>query len=115
MRPVTSLPIAVQPRRSRMSHSYQRFVRLVSATITLTLVLTMLLSIPAGPAYASSTPPSTLFRAEFDAAPAGPLAGALNVETGQVVPQGGSVAVANTLLGRALALDGTSGQATALM
>jgi len=89
-----------------MSRSYQRFVRLVSATITLTLVLTTLLSIPASPAYASSTPPSTLFRAEFDAAPAGPLAGALNVETGQVVPQGGSVAVANTLLGRALALDG---------
>jgi hypothetical protein len=57
----------------------------------------------------------TLFRAEFDAAPIGPLPGPLTVEVGTVVPQGGSVAVAATPLGRALALDGAGGQATALL
>src|SRR5215210_1727342 len=113
MSTVTSPPIAVQARRKRMSRSYQWFVRLVSATLTFALLVTTLLSIPPQPAEAASRP-STLFRAEFDAAPVGPLAGPLNVETGQVVPQGGSIAVANTLLGRALALQGTSGQATAL-
>ena len=96
----------------RSSNSW--FVRMVLAALTLVLLLTAVLSIPPGRAYAASRP-NTLFRAEFDSAPTGPLAGPLSVETGTVVPQGGSVAVANTLFGRALALDGSGGQATALM
>jgi hypothetical protein len=97
-----------------MHRSNHWFIRLASATLTFALLATTLLSIPAQRAEAASRP-STLFRAEFDAAPLGPLAGPLTVEAGQVVPQGGSVAVANALLGRALALDGASGQATALL
>ena len=97
-----------------MHRSHRWVVRLAAAAVTLSLLLTTLASIPPGRALAARGP-STLFRAEFDAAPLGPLAGPLNVETGQVVPQGGSVAVADTLFGRALALQGSSGQATALM
>jgi hypothetical protein len=65
-------------------------------------------------AYARNSE-DTLFRAEFDSAPIGPLAGPLTVEAGTVVPQGGSVAVATTPFGRALTLDGAGGQATALL
>jgi hypothetical protein len=97
-----------------MHRNDQWFIRFASATLTFALLVTTLLSIPPQQAAAASQP-STLFRAEFDAVPVGPLTGTLSVETGQVVPQGGSVAVANTSSGRALALQGTSGQATALL
>jgi hypothetical protein len=97
-----------------MHRSHRWIIRLAAAAVTLSLLLATLASVPPGRALAAKGP-STLFRAEFDAAPVGPLSGPLNVETGQVVPQGGSVAVADTLFGRALALQGTSGQATALM
>ncbi|HET9221724.1 MAG TPA: hypothetical protein VFO07_04435, partial [Roseiflexaceae bacterium] len=63
-----------------MHRSHRWFVRLAAATITLSLLLATLASIPPGRALAASGP-STLFRAEFDAAPLGPLAGPLNVET----------------------------------
>ncbi len=97
-----------------MHRNDQWFIRFASATLTFALLVTTLLSIPPQGAAAASQP-STLFRAEFDAVPVGPLTGTLSVETGQVVPQGGSVAVANTSSGRALALQGSSGQATALL
>src|SRR5258706_10602994 len=114
MRTVTSLLTAVRPRRKTMYRSNPWFVRLASALLPFTLLCPALVSLPPGHASASTTP-RPLFRVEFDSAPVGALSGALSVETGTVVPQGGSVAVANTLFGRALALDGAGGQATALM
>src|SRR5262245_16449485 len=97
-----------------MNCSPLRFARLVSVTLALTMLLGALPSFAPSSAYARGSE-DTLFRAEFDSAPAAPLTGPLTVEAGTVVPQGGSVAVATTPFGRALALDGTGGQATALL
>jgi hypothetical protein len=97
-----------------MYRSQLRFARLVSVALTLTLLFGALPSFAPSSAYADSRE-DTLFRAEFESAPVGPLAGPLTVETGSIVPQGGSVAVATTSFGRALVLDGAGGQATALL
>ena len=97
-----------------MYRSHLRFARLVSAALAITMLLGALPAFAPPNAYAAGRE-NTLFRAEFDSAPAGPLAGPLAVETGMVVPQGGNVAVATTPFGRALALDGNGGRATALL
>src|SRR5512134_1982413 len=97
-----------------MFGSRPRFAHLVSAALAITMLLGALPSFAPPSAYAGSRE-ETLFRAEFDSAPVGPLTGPLAVEAGTVVPQGGNVAVATTPFGRALALDGTGGQATALL
>ncbi|HEX9438419.1 MAG TPA: hypothetical protein VF909_02010 [Roseiflexaceae bacterium] len=96
-----------------MHRSILPFARFISTSLALILLLSAPLSIPPRRAYAGGD--GTLFRAEFESAPLGPLTGPLTVETGTVVPQGGSVTVAATPTGRALALNGTGGQATALM
>jgi hypothetical protein len=97
-----------------MYRSPLRFARLVSVTLALTMLLGALPSFAPSSAYAGGSE-DTLFRAEFDSAPIGPLAGPLTVEAGTVMPQGGNVAIATTPFGRALALDGAGGQATALL
>ncbi|HEX9371333.1 MAG TPA: hypothetical protein VF897_10010, partial [Roseiflexaceae bacterium] len=92
-----------------MHRSILPFARFISTSLALILLLSAPLSIPPRRAYAGGD--GTLFRAEFESAPLGPLTGPLTVETGTVVPQGGSVTVAATPTGRALALNGTGGQA----
>ena len=88
--------------------------RLVSAIVVLALLLPTLLAGPTPRSYAAEQA-ETLFQAEFNSAPLGALGGPLSVETGTVAPQGGSVAIIAAPTGRALALDGSGGQATALM
>src|SRR5262245_35045605 len=97
-----------------MYRSHLRFAHLVAAALALTMLLGALPAFAPLSAYAGGRD-ETLFRAEFDSAPVGPLTAPLAVETGTVVPQSGRVAIAATPLGRALALDGTAGQATALL
>ena len=69
-----------------MSRSSSLFARLASVTVGLALVLATLL-VGAAPRAQASPAEFTLFRAEFDSAPQGPLSGPLSVEQGQVVPQ----------------------------
>jgi hypothetical protein len=97
-----------------MYRSQFRFTRLVSAALALTMLFGALPSFAPRSAFAGGGE-NTLFRAEFESAPAAPLSGPLAVEAGMVVPQGGSVAVATTPFGHALALNGANGQATALL
>lgn len=92
----------------------QGLARLMSAVVAFTLLSAALLASPAPRSYAADQS-ETLFHAEFGNAPLGPLTGPLSVEAGTVVPHGGSVAVVGTPIGRKLGLDGSGGQATALM
>jgi hypothetical protein len=91
-----------------------RLARITSILAGISIIFTTLLTGPAPRALAAA-PSSTLFHAEFDAAPLGPLSGPLTVEQGTVVPQAGTVTIANGTSGHALKLEGTAGQATALM
>ncbi|HEX5688646.1 MAG TPA: hypothetical protein VFX76_01515 [Roseiflexaceae bacterium] len=95
-----------------MSRFYALFHRLLSGTVTLAIVLGLSLAAAPPRAYAGS---DNLFHAEFESAPLGALTAPLPVEIGTVVAQGGNVAVAAISGGRALSLDGSSGQATALL
>src|SRR5262249_46516857 len=97
-----------------MSRSSSLFARLASVTVGFVLVFATLL-VGAAPQAHAGPAEFTLFRAEFDSAPQGPLSGPLTVEQGQVVPQAGAVSVASATTGRALRLDGGGGQSTALM
>lgn len=90
------------------------FVRLFSAFLAVVFGLSALLIAPASPATASIRQ-NTLFEATFEGTTAGPLTTDLAVETGTVVAEDGSVAIVNTGASRALALDGSSGQSTALL
>jgi hypothetical protein len=90
------------------------FARMTSILVGVSIVFTALLTGPAPTALADG-PETTLFRAEFDAAPLGPLSTPLTVEKGIVVPQAGSLSIASGLSGRALKLDSGAGQATAVM
>jgi hypothetical protein len=67
------------------------------------------------PSALADRPESTLFRAEFDSAPLGPLSGPLTAEPGTVVPEAGTVTIASGKSGRALKLESGAGQASALM
>jgi hypothetical protein len=97
-----------------MSHNHPWLSRLISASTMLAIILG--LSLAAAPPNANAgSREATLFHAEFESAPLGAIAAPLSVETGTVVAQGGNVAVAATPGGRALALNGTGGQATALL
>src|SRR5215213_3232453 len=90
------------------------FARMTSILVGVSIVFTALLAGPAPTALADG-PETTLFRAEFDSAPLGPLAGPLLVEQGSVVAQAGTVTIASGPTGRALTLDSSAGQAAALM
>ena len=90
------------------------FARMTSILVGVSIVFTALLTGPAPTALANG-PETTLFRAEFDSAPLGPLSTPLTVEKGVVVPQAGSLSIASGLSGRALRLDSGAGQATAVM
>jgi hypothetical protein len=78
------------------------------------MALSVLLVGPA-PIALADRPESTLFRAEFDSAPLGPLSGPLTVAPGTVVPQAGTVTIASAKTGRALKLASGAGDASALM
>src|SRR6266508_955615 len=88
--------------------------RMTSILVGVAIVFTMLLAGPAPSALADG-PETTLFRAEFDSAPLGPISSPLSVEKGSVVLQAGTVTIASGPTGRALKLDGSADQATALM
>jgi hypothetical protein len=90
------------------------FARMTSILVGVSIIFTALLTGPAPTALADG-PETTLFRAEFDAAPLGPFNTPLTVEKGVVVPQAGSLSIASGLSGRALRLDSGAGQATAVM
>src|SRR6266508_2416757 len=90
------------------------FARMTAILIGIAIVGTSLLAGPARSVLADG-PETTLFRAEFDAAPLGPISSPLSAETGSVVPQAGGVSIASGPSGGALKLDGSAGQATALM
>jgi hypothetical protein len=90
------------------------FARITSMLVGLAIMSTALLTSPV-PSVLADGPETTLFRAEFDSAPLGPLTGPLVVENGSVVAQAGTVTIASGPTGRALTLDGSAGQATALM
>ncbi len=90
------------------------FTRITSILAGVSLIFTALLAGPAPNALANA-PETTLFRGEFNAATLGPLSGPLVVEQGTVVPQAGTVTIADGTGGRALKLESASGQATALM
>jgi hypothetical protein len=97
-----------------MHRSTSWFARMTSILVGIAILSTALLAGPAPTALADG-PETTLFRAEFDSAALGPLTGALVVEKGSVVPQAGTVTIASGPSGRALTLDGSAGEATALM
>src|SRR5689334_21614627 len=97
-----------------MDRSTTWFARAIALLIGIALIGTTLVAGPP-PSVLADVPETILFRAEFDSAPLGPLAGPLAVEQGIVVPQAGTVAIANGPGGRSLALDGGAAQATALM
>src|SRR5262245_24138837 len=95
-------------------HRTTWFTRITSILAGVSIILTTLLAGPA-PSALANAPESTLFRAEFNAAPLGPLSGPLLVEQGSVVPQAGTVSIADGTGGRALKLESTAAQAAALM
>src|SRR5436305_2032308 len=97
-----------------MHRTTRWFARIMSVLVGIALLSTALLAGPAPIALADG-PETTLFRAEFDSAPLGPLAGPLLVEQGSVVAQAGTVTIASGPTGRALTLDSSASQATALM
>src|SRR4051794_7885969 len=90
------------------------FARITATLVGIAIMSTTLLAAPAPRAFADG-PETTLFRAEFDTAPLGPLSTPLSVEAGSVVPQAGTVTIASGPTGRALKLESNAGQATALM
>src|SRR6476660_9020273 len=90
------------------------FARITAILVGIAIMSTALLASPP-PSVMADGPETTLFRAEFDSAPLGPLTGPLVVEQGSVVAQAGAVTIASGPTGRALKLDGSAGQATALM
>src|SRR4051812_35193896 len=96
-----------------MSHNTSLFVRLASCLLGMSMALSALLVGPA-PIALADRPEATLFHAEFDSAPLGPLSGPLTVAPGTVVPQG-TVSIANGKAGRALKLASGAGDASALM
>jgi hypothetical protein len=97
-----------------MHRTTRWFARIITILVGIALLSTALLAGPAPIALADG-PETTLFRAEFDSAPLGPLAGPLLVEQGSVVAQAGTVTIASGLTGRVLTLDSSASQATALM
>src|SRR5690242_12889094 len=97
-----------------MNRSTTWFARMMALVIGIALIGTSLVAGPAPTALADG-PETTLFRAEFDAAPLGPLTSPLAVEQGSVVAQAGTVTITSGPTGRALTLDSSAGQATALM
>src|SRR5689334_18337899 len=97
-----------------MDRSTTWFARVMALLIGIALIGTSLVAGPAPSALADG-PETTLFRAEFDSAPLGPLTSPLLVEKGSVVAQAGTVAIASGTSGRALRLDSSAGQATALL
>jgi len=97
-----------------MHRTTRWFARIMTVLVGIALLSTALLAGPAPIALADG-PETTLFRAEFDSAPLGPLTSPLLVEQGSVVAQAGTVTIASGPTGRALTLDSSAGQATALM
>ena len=90
------------------------FARITAMLVGIAILSTALVVSPT-PSVLADGPETTLFRAEFDSAPLGPLAGPLVVEKGSVVGQAGTVTIASGPTGQALKLDGSAGQASALM
>ena len=68
------------------------FVRMTTILVGIAIMSTALMAGPAPRALADG-PETTLFRAEFDSVPLGPLSGSLTVENGSVVAQAGAEAV----------------------
>src|SRR5437762_1197649 len=97
-----------------MHRTTRWFARIITILVGIALLSTTLLAGPTSTALADG-PETTLFRAEFDSAPLGPLTSPLAVEQGSVVAQAGTVTIASGLTGRALMLDSSAGQATAIM
>src|SRR5689334_2277273 len=97
-----------------MHHSTTWLTRITSILVGIALLSTVLVAGPAPSALANG-PETTLFRAEFDSAPLGPISSPLSVETGSVIAQSGTVTIASGTSGRALKLESTAGQSTALM
>lgn len=97
-----------------MDRVRSRLIRFVSTLVSLAVVAAAVLAGAPARAHADG-PRTTLFRAEFDSAPVGPLSAPLAVEAGTIVPQEGSAAIVTATAGRALVLDGAGGQSTALM
>src|SRR5262249_2561029 len=97
-----------------MHRTPSQFARMTSLLVGVSLLFSVLLAGPA-PAALADGPEIGLFRAEFDSLPLGPVSGSLTVEKGAVVPLEGSVAIASGTTGRALELDGSAGQSTAVM
>jgi hypothetical protein len=92
--------------------------RLSMLTVTLAVVCASLLPGFSAQAFAEEQQ-MTLFRANFNAAPIGPVSSPLKTEVGTVVPRvesmSGAVAVAAVQGDKALVLDSTTGPATALL
>src|SRR5262245_19359937 len=97
-----------------MQRSRSWLARISSLLVGFVIISSILIAAPAPRALADGHE-TTLFRAEFDSAPLGPISNPLDVETGSVVPQEGLVTVAHGLSGRALKLQSSSGPATALV
>jgi hypothetical protein len=97
-----------------MQRSTSWLTRITSILVGIVMISTALAAGPAPSALANG-PETTLFRAEFDSAPLGPISSSLSVETGSVVAQAGTVTIASGTSGRALKLESGAGQTTALM
>src|SRR5215216_7563538 len=97
-----------------MPHTTAWFTRLAACALGMIMVLSALLAGPA-PIALADRPEATLFRAEFDSAPLGPLSSPLTVAPGTVVPQAGNVAITSGKTGRALKLASGAGETGALL
>ncbi|MEM8530905.1 MAG: hypothetical protein AAGF95_08680 [Chloroflexota bacterium] len=116
-----------------MKHRSLLITRALSLCVTFVLVCTAVLTVPIQSAYADRV---TVFDADFDNASIGALSDTLAVDVGAVVPEEGNVSIIGLRSGddddddlttadddddngdssdRALAVDGTDGQATALL
>lgn len=78
------------------------------------LAFATLLALPAAVVQADEEE-QTLFRTEFSDVSSGPLVNPVDLDYGTVTPDGGSVAIATVNGQKALVLDGTGGQASALL
>jgi hypothetical protein len=98
-----------------MNQARTQLGRLLAALLAIMVVCGGTLATPARYAYADDAGiEATLFRATFGSATIGPLTAPLQVETGEVVREEGTVAVVDSSE-RVLEIDGTGGQATALL
>lgn len=96
-----------------MSHPKHTLQQFMSAFIALTMVCVAVLAGPP-PAQAKENT-TTVFETTFEAAPIGPITTPLAVEIGTVKADKGTVAITQLGSSRALSVDGTAGDATALL